>query len=213
MKSGILLRDGNNYMDETFVVLNIKEYLRYDKGGEELLMRIYSTFCCTKNRDVHKFLIEQSIDFTKKNQSVTYLVFTKIEKKMVGYFTITIKPISVHGEGLSNTVKRKIARVSKLDKENEQYMLSAYLIAQLGKNFRYENDIRITGKQLLNLAIDKIREIQYMAGGKVMFLEAENKEKLLNFYERENGFKQFNTRPVMSKEEKGHTLVQLLQVL
>ena len=92
-------------------------------------------------------------------------------------------------------------------------MLAAYLIAQLGKNFQYENDKRITGKQLLNLAIDKIREIQYMAGGKVMFLEAENKEKLLNFYERKNGFKQFNTRPVMSKEENGHTLVQLLQVL
>ena len=121
--------------------------------------------------------------------------------------------ISVYCEGLSNTVKRKIARVSKLDKENEQYMLAAYLIAQLGKNFQYENDKRITGKQLLNLAIDKIREIQYMAGGKVMFLEAENKEKLLNFYERENGFKQFNKRPVMSKEENGHTLVQLLQVL
>lgn len=132
---------------------------------------------------------------------------------MVGYFTITIKPISVYCEGLCNTVKRKIARVSKLDKENEQYMLAAYLIAQLGKNFQYENDKRITGKQLLNLAIDKIREIQYMAGGKVMFLEAENKEKLLNFYERENGFKQFNKRPVMSKEENGHTLVQLLQVL
>lgn len=25
-------------MNELFVVLNIKEYLRYDKGGEELLM-------------------------------------------------------------------------------------------------------------------------------------------------------------------------------
>ena len=78
-------------------------------------------------------------------------------------------------------------------------MLAAYLIAQLGKNFQYENDKRITGKQLLNLAIDKIREIQYMAGGKVMFLEAENKEKLLNFYERENGFKQFNKRRVKKR--------------
>ena len=43
-------------MNELFVVLNIKEYLRYDKGGEELLRRIYSTFCCTKNNDIHKFL-------------------------------------------------------------------------------------------------------------------------------------------------------------
>lgn len=44
-------------MNELFVMLNIKEYLRYDKGGEELLRRIYFTFCCTKNNDIHKFLI------------------------------------------------------------------------------------------------------------------------------------------------------------
>ena len=47
-------------MNELFVVLNIKEYLRYDKGGEELLRRIYFTFCCTKNNDIHKFLTKVS---------------------------------------------------------------------------------------------------------------------------------------------------------
>ena len=131
------------------------------------------------------------MNFTKKNQSVTYLVFTKIEKEMVGYFTITIKPISVYCEGLSNTVKRKIARVSKLDKENEQYMLAAYLIAQLGKNFQYENDKRITGKQLLNLAIDKIREIledeidksSSLSGNKILELSV-RLDKLINEYYR-----------------------------
>ena len=44
-----------------------------------------------------------------------------------------LKPITVNAENFSNTMKRKIARVSELDEENGTYTLSAYLIAQLGK--------------------------------------------------------------------------------
>lgn len=36
--------------------------------------------------------------------------------------------------------------------------------------------------QLLQAAIDTIKKLQYMAGGMVIFLEAENNEKLINFY-------------------------------
>ena len=64
---------------------------------------------------------EQSIEFTKKNQSVTYLVFSNEDASLVGYFTITIKPITVNAENFSNTMKRKIARVSELDEENGTY--------------------------------------------------------------------------------------------
>ena len=63
-------------------------------------------------------IYEQSIEFTKKNQSVTYLVFANEDAALVGYFTLAIKPISVNAENFSNTMKRKIARVSELDEEN-----------------------------------------------------------------------------------------------
>lgn len=199
-------------MNEDFLILNIREYLRQGEGGEDLLRQVLSTFSCKKNVDVEKFLLNQSIDFTKKNQSVTYTVFTPDYADLIGYFTITIKPISVNGAGFSNTVKRKIARVSEQDPENGNYSLSAYLIAQLGKNFSNNVNELITGEQLLEFAVEKVEELQYMAGGMVVFLEAENEEKLLDFYEA-NGFKRFDTKETKSGTEGTHTLVQLLKVL
>lgn len=62
------------------------------------------------------------------------LVFANEDVALVGYITLTIKLISVNAESFSNTMKRKIARVSELDEENSTYALSAYLIAQLKKN-------------------------------------------------------------------------------
>lgn len=162
---------------------------------------------------MEKFLQEQSVDFTKKNQSVTYIVLSPEEGRIVGYFTLTIKPISVNGEKFSNTVKRKLSRVSEQDMDNGNYQLSAYLIAQLGKNFHDGLNEKITGQQLLGLAVEKIKELQYMAGGMVVFLETQNEEKLLYFYERQNGFKRFDTREVKHSTEEPRCLIQLLKVL
>ena len=156
---------------------------------------------------------EQSIEFTKKNQSVTYLVFSNDDASLVGYFTLTVKPITVNAENFSNTMKRKLAKVSELDEENGTYTLSAYLIAQLGKNYKDGLNEKIAGEQLLQAAIETIKELQYMVGGMVIFLEAEDKEKLMRFYEDENGFKRFDTKEVKAGTENAHVLVQLLKIL
>ena len=200
-------------MHDDFLILNIREYLRQGQSGEEVLQQVFSTFCCNKNPDVERFLLEQSINFTKKNQSVTYIVLEAEEGKIIGYFTITIKPITVNGDRFSNAVKRKLARVSEQDAENGFYSLSAYLIAQLGKNFKDGANEKISGEQLLELAVEKIKELQYMAGGMVIFLEAENNEKLMQFYEEKNGFKRFDVKEVRTNTQDRHTLVQLLKVL
>ena len=197
-------------------VFNIREYLsaKGDKDlGEDELRQLLSEFFCDKNPDVERFLKEQSIEFTKKNQSVTYLVFSNEDASLVGYFTITIKPITVNAENFSNTMKRKIARVSE-QRENElTYTLSAYLIAQLGKNFRNGANRKITGKQLLQAAVDTILKLQYMTGGMVFFLEAENEEHLMQFYEVENGFKRFAVKETNHRAKKSQKLIQLLKVL
>ena len=70
---------------------------------------------------------------------MTYLVFSVADGKLLGYFTLALKPLAVRGETVSNTVKRKLLRVSELDKKSDIYTMSAYLIAQLGKNYS-END-------------------------------------------------------------------------
>lgn len=203
-------------MSEDVSVINIREYLETKNSGElkeEELQGFLAGFSCEKNTDVEKFLKERAIEFTKKNQSVTYLVFSDQDASLVGYFTIAIKPISVDGGKFSNTVRRKISRVSEAVGKNGTYTLSAYLIAQLGKNFMNRNDQKISGRQLLQAAMEIVRELQRMAGGMVVFIETENKEKLLDFYECNNGFKKFDVREAKTGTENAHMLVQLLKVL
>ena len=113
---------------------------------------------------------------------------------------------------MSNTTKKKLLRVSELDEKSDTYTMAAYLIAQLGKNYTDGRDKEITGEELIELAWMVIEEAQYLFGGMVTFLEAENEEKLLSFY-RDNRFSQFDTRLTASKEAEPHELVQLLRLL
>ena len=167
-----------------YSVINIRRYLNSDnpKLGESRLLQVLSGFSCLRNPDVERFLKKSSVEFTKKNQSVTYLVFDISSMVLVGYFTLALKPLTVRGETVSNTVKKKLLRVSEWDEKSDTYTMSAYLIAQLGKNFTNGADQKITGEELLALAWNKIKEIQYLGGDVVTFLEAENEEKLLSFY-------------------------------
>ena len=195
-------------------IINIRRYIGNENPelGEDELRQILSEFSCPMNPDVERFLKYSSIEFTKKNQSVTYLVFSVADGKLLGYFTLALKPLTVRGETVSNTVKRKLLRVSELDKKSDTYTMSAYLIAQLGKNYSENDGKMITGAELLELAWDKIKATQYMFGGMVTFLEAENEEKLLSFY-RNNHFSQFDTRQTVSDTDESHELVQLLRLL
>lgn len=199
--------------DDLFVA-NIHDYLANNKVilGEDVLESILSDFSCYKNRDVEKFFKLQAVEFSKKYQSITYFVFNNNTRILLGYFTLAIKPLRINIDAFSNTMKRKILRVSKLDEETGKYAFSAYLIAQLGKNFTVEESELISGETLLQLAVNKIKEIQHLAGGMVYFLEAEDTPKLLAFYEK-NGFKRFDTKVIMKDNEDGHKLVQLLKVL
>lgn len=53
-----------------------------------------------------------------------------------------------------------------------------------------------------------------MAVGMVIFLEAEDEEKLMHFYEEENGFKRFDVRETKCRDNtESHKLVQLLKVV
>lgn len=197
-----------------FSVINMRRYLNSDnpKLGENRLLQVLSGFSCPKNPDVERYLRNSAIEFTKKNQSVTYLVFDISSMELVGYFTIALKPLTVRGETVSKTMKKKLMRVSEIDEQSQTYTMSAYLIAQLGKNFTNGADKKITGEELLEAAWRKIEEIQYRAGGVVTFLEANNEERLLSFY-NDNRFQKFDTRQTTSGEAEPHELVQLLRLL
>lgn len=199
-----------------FTTINIREYLNNpndDEIGENALLQILSDYSCEINSDVERFLKEQSIEFSKKHQSVTYLVFSNEDAELLGYFTLTIKPITIKCNKIeSKRILKRIARISDCREDDDTYSLSAYLIAQLGKNYANNNDKRITGEQLLGLAINQIKDLQYLIGGTIMFLEAENKQELMKFY-KDNGFVEFDTRETTSTVSEQHTLIQLLKVI
>lgn len=200
---------------DKFFAINIRKYLALgddQEAGEPALIKLLSGFSCPKNPDVERFLKKSAIEFTKKNQSVTYLVFSKDNGEMLGYFTLSLKSLTIRGEAVSKTTKRKLLRVSELDENSDTYTMSAYLIAQLGKNYTNDRDKEITGNALIELAWMMIEKAQYMFGGIVTFLEAENEEKLLSFY-RGNRFSQFDTRQTVSGTDEPHELVQLLRLL
>ena len=100
------------------------------------------------------FLKCQAIDFTNKHQSVTYLVFDTDDAQLLGYFALTIKPITVSGEPFSSTTRRKLSRVSTLNEKEHTYSPAAYLIAQLGKNYTDGANERIIGTELLAFAVN-----------------------------------------------------------
>lgn len=123
---------------DKFFSVNIREYLALgndEEAGEPALMELFSGFSCPENLDVERFLKKNAVEFTKKSQSLTYLVISAEDVSLLGYFTLTLKPLTVRGETVSNTTKRKLLRISELDEETDTYTMSAYLIAQLGKIF------------------------------------------------------------------------------
>ena len=99
-----------------------------------------------------------------------------------------------------------------MNEKNHTYNLAAYLIAQLGKNYHNGANERITGEELLGLAIKQIQHLQYLAGGMVLFLETSNEEKLLSFYQSK-GFQQFDSRLSQTVGIESHELIQLLKIL
>ena len=193
--------------------VNIRDFLEKNKAtfmGEQKLHEWLQSFSCPPNPDVERFLKRNAVEFTKKDQSVTYLVLRNTDAELVGYFSLALKPVTIRADRISKSMARKIARVSALNEENETYTASAYLIAQLGKNFAFSEEQRIDGTELLEIALDTISRAKYFWGGVIVFLECEDNEALMNFYAR-NGFKYFDSR--ITSGDDCHKLNQLLKVV
>ena len=109
--------------------------------GEEDCRSILSSFICPPNKDVENFIHNKSIEFALQHIAITFLVFLENRKQLlfVGYYTLANKFVSISGNTLSKTMQKRISKFSQYDTNSRSYLISMPLIAQLGKNFAYEN--------------------------------------------------------------------------
>ena len=169
-------------------VLSMKQYLA--AGGDAL----FSGFACPLNKEVDDFLKNKAVQSNKLKASVSYLVVDSETAVLLGYFTLVLKPFTIHESKLSKTNIRLISRFAERNEETGPFTAALYLIAQIGKNYALPEDRRISGGDLMSLALDKLRAAQDLVGGKMVMVEREaDREKLLSFYQS-NGFKSWNAR-------------------
>lgn len=184
--------------------------------GEDNVKNILSDFSCPINSDIETFLRKKAIEFEKQSISATHLIFTsyKSQNVLVGYYTLATKAFNVTKSAISKSMSKRINKFATYDTDLKSYILPAPLIAQLGKNFTNNYNTLITGDELLSIAIDDVKVIHQIAGGKVVYLECEDKPRLIDFYSR-NGFVSFGNRSLDKDETNisGEYLVQILRYL
>ena len=143
--------------------------------GEETVSMMIEPFSCIKsvdgeernlNPDIERFLKENAIQFAKEKKSITYLVGNEATGDILGYFTLAHKAVVIPANGLSKTT---------------------------GKNYAIEDGNLIKGSELMHLVRNELLEIQYRAGGGLIYLDCEADARLIDFYEQE-GFRLFGER-------------------
>lgn len=177
---------------DSFTTINILDM--NEVVGEDGIISILSDFSCPKNKEIENYIQNLALEFAKKKISITYLVVNE-NGYVVGIFTLTHKVVEVKNSILSNSVRKKLLRFSRLNEETDSFTVSAFLIAQFGKNYALPYGSEISGARLMDLTFDVLKKIQHDIGGGLAFLECEDKENLLDFYQsKQNRFKMFGER-------------------
>jgi len=181
-----------------------------DKWGEDSCQALLDTFCCPLNLDVEHFVKTQAINFAKQMVTITHLIIYNDDSGqcLLGYYALANKFVNVGQEHLSNTIIKKISKFARYDKDTQCYQVAMPLIAQLGKNFAPDLPYAISGRELLDLALDRVIEAERILGGKTVYLECNGEPKLRDFYSKSD-FQVFGTRP--STTDNGETLVQMIK--
>ena len=195
-------------MQTEYNIIRLYDLMAMD-GGENFFSSVANSFV-SKNTDVELFLREKAVQATKLNTAATYLV-TSYENKsfdLLGYFTLATKMLTLKQASLSKTDCKIISRFGYFDEDSLSYKLPAILIAQFSRNFN-TNSKSIKGSELMNIALEKIRDILHSTSGKAVFLECEQSEKIISFYTSNNFQPLGNT--ILAKDNK--ELTQLYMIL
>ncbi len=179
--------------------------------GEAVLSSTLSSFAVPLNSEVEDFIRKKALQATKLKSSISYLVIDEDLADVVGYFTLLVKPFTIQAASLSSKNRRLIARFAEENTEAGDYTASVYLIAQIGKNYAIEEPLQISGGDLLNMALDKLRAAQDLVGGKLVLVEREaDRARLLEFYNA-NGFKSWNGRYDKKDQVQYDQMIRVLE--
>lgn len=123
----------------------------------------------------------KAIRFEETGHSRTYLILDEESSNLLGYFAVTFKELLLIGKDISKSEVKKMDGISK-----ERERISAFLIGQIGKNASIENN-PLDLQKILAEVYDVIAAARALIGGRLVFLECENNEKLINHYKK-HGF-------------------------
>lgn len=181
-------------------IISLTDLIRSGREEEDIkkLLFSFSSLKIKENPgadDVESFLHNKAIQFEKMDLSRTYLVISTFKGKpfVAGYFSISNRPLVIARKDflkIATTVKKRLMGIGHKT-EQASYEIKGFLLGQLGKNFsEVSRKARsLTGDDLLLLAYMKVQEAHRIVGGRILYLECEDHEKIKSFYFR-NGFKE-----------------------
>lgn len=197
-----------------YKILNLEDIItEIEEDGVKAILDSFSS----ENKDVEDFIRNKAIVFSKMGLAVTYLVYAveNNKKELVGYFTLSNKSLEINRRALSSKMKSKISKFSSFNTSDNTYIISAILIGQFSKNYSGGANKLIRGKDLMVIALDQVKLVQSMIGGKFVYLECENNNKLIKFYEK-SGFSKFGERYLQRKDRENigtETLIQFFKYI
>ena len=90
--------------------------------------------------------------------------------------------------------KKKLSITYLVTDSEAGELLGYFTLAQFGKNSNVEIERRVSGAELMDCVDEVLKRIQHQIGGAVVYLDCEDKEKLIEFYENIAGYKQISER-------------------
>jgi hypothetical protein len=189
--------------------VNIRDLLMMK--GRERTVDILSSFMCDKNQDIETYLHDKAIDFSNQFIAGTHLLFCEYDDHhlLAGYYALAMKNLFLKEKDVpSNSRRKRLEKFGDYFSHLNGFIIPAPLIAQLGKNDLYSDLDLITGKDILDYALQHITLMQKDFSGKMAFLECEDRPKLINFYES-NGFLRSSHGPAHDSDE----LIQMVRYL
>ena len=170
-------------MDESIKTISLSSLIElFERNGVSLnkLRETLFLFRCQKNPEEEDFLHKDAIFFEQRNKARTFLLLRDYE--IIGYYSLAFKSIDL--EEVSRSKKKDMTAG-----ETKLKTYSAYLIGHIAKADSIHEKL---GYDMLDNARDLIYRAQKYVGGRLIYIDCKDEERLIRFY-RNYGFKYFNT--------------------